>query len=529
MTDFKRFRFGKYGVEGLAWPFPMQTIDEFSEKFFFSLENFKRECIPTNEEIKDAFDVSLIYIILDTASLYQAAILAEKNKMLGPYLDVIRNSSPLLNSAIEKQNCIAPLAQSFSRISLKRSYSRDFLRFFTGGIRPDGVSRRPPELIRGTDDILCFWFNPEMKKFAEANGKFLVLGRLDQWFIGARDTKVHDDEIISVAKAISIRASECVSGLIKKTKPWFQETAFLSSKLHLQTALGLSRNFSKKFENLPDELWLTSSASIFNRILSQKAKASKSRVIFHDHGCGSGWFSLKLQVPLQFDFGDEIRTFTNAQAKGISELQKTVAKDLKNPNRKTCRSISTSPFRLFSPPKYKGKPNNQLKKLMFVPSLYCGERYRLPQLQPDPIAADYQTRLLAFSEELGFEVLVKPHPESVIQFPIDVQGDVGARIVDGLFEECMNKADILVFDYPATTSVRSAFFTNLPIIFLDIGRIEILESAKLKLEQRVARLKASVSPSNTFQFSRQDLKYAIDEAFLKRNSRCFFDSYFSEK
>ena len=83
MIDFKRFRFGKYGVEGLAWPFPMQTIDEFSEKFFISLENFKRECIPANAEIKDAFDVSLIYIILDTASLYQAAILAEKNKMLG--------------------------------------------------------------------------------------------------------------------------------------------------------------------------------------------------------------------------------------------------------------------------------------------------------------------------------------------------------------------------------------------------------------------------------------------------------------
>lgn len=107
--------------------------------------------------------------------------------------------------------------------------------------------------------------------------------------------------------------------------------------------------------------------------------------------------------------------------------------------------------------------------ILYVAGGYLGEQLGdFPNRKPpDPLYLDWQIDLVCTIKDLGFRVLVKPHPAGIAHgrhfLAPYVDGTIG-----GLFDPACVRADALVFDF-AGTAFFDALATDIPMVFADMG------------------------------------------------------------
>ena len=104
-----------------------------------------------------------------------------------------------------------------------------------------------------------------------------------------------------------------------------------------------------------------------------------------------------------------------------------------------------------------------------MPKYFDGVIYYCPMM-PDIALIDWQLRLLSHLSKLGYEILVKPHPESQIDVPEFFKDSIGVKVLTEKFEKAYKKADILLIDYPGSTTFGFALKTKKPV---DIARLNL--------------------------------------------------------
>ena len=121
------------------------------------------------------------------------------------------------------------------------------------------------------------------------------------------------------------------------------------------------------------------------------------------------------------------------------------------------------PFMLLptSPPRAVGK-----RRVMYVPTCLSDGIVAPIPTYPDPVYIDFQHRLVAALSKSPVDIVVQPHPRDIDdgrRHPLDVL----AMVNRGRFETVIDDADILVFDYPHSTTFAQALCSAKPIVFLD--------------------------------------------------------------
>lgn len=108
------------------------------------------------------------------------------------------------------------------------------------------------------------------------------------------------------------------------------------------------------------------------------------------------------------------------------------------------------------------------KKILYGPTVFRGHQPHEQPLLMDMVYLDWQIRLV---EELGripAEVLLKPHPQN----PSDAWHPQIADlcvISEVPFESLIPHADVIVCDYPQTTTFWASLCSDRPVILLDLG------------------------------------------------------------
>lgn len=275
--------------------------------------------------------------------------------------------------------------------------------------------------------------------------------------------------------------------------------------------------------SLPQELWTGSAGNIWDRILRQATREAGGKVTGHDHATGSGHFQNPWNYFLEFVALDSFATDHPAKADaarrqadpsllledGLPDIQAIVV-----PRQTTSSHRSAS-----------GRPSGTgPKRVMYVSTLYTGETLHLLPLPADMVVLDWQARLLAKLSSWGFEVLHKPHPEGPAP-PAKLAGFSGYRRLDAPFESVWNEADLLLFDYPSSTTFGFALRTTKPLVLIDAGQFDWLPPAARDLGQRCAMVPARFDHDNRMRVDWQVLREATERAPLLADDTAFREHF----
>ena len=153
-------------------------------------------------------------------------------------------------------------------------------------------------------------------------------------------------------------------------------------------------------------------------------------------------------------------------------------------------------------------------KIMYIAPFYCNGSVFYSVMMPDIVLMDWQLRLLNFlSENRDYKILIKQHPESIIRMPQYFFDNFRLKDISGSFESVYKKADILLFDYPLTTTFGYAFTTKKPIIFIDFGFHQLLPKEREMLNKRCYVIDGKFLIDNRAETDWNDLKLGLEKCF----------------
>ena len=182
---------------------------------------------------------------------------------------------------------------------------------------------------------------------------------------------------------------------------------------------------------------------------------------------------------------------------------------------------------------HKGKshlPKKSKKTLMYVSGSYLGEAYaHFPALYPpDILVFDWQKWLLGKLKGLGYEVLLKPHPQGINEQNtlLKPYSDV---IVDGYFDPNIQQADCYIFDFSGT-AFMDAVASGVSMVYFDMGVRKIAPAAEMLIKNRLDIVKCYMTEDNKFRAKEEDIASTIEKAIssdMSEETSIFVSKYFS--
>lgn len=296
--------------------------------------------------------------------------------------------------------------------------------------------------------------------------------------------------------------------------------AIFSSLANVTAALLVSVEQQRRY--IPREFWSNSMGNIHGRIMAHIVHKEGGRVTVFDHGTGCGWMDSPEVAALEWNYCDRFVCLSDAHTKSIRQL---IGRGQKYQiNAGSCEVI-TSPIPLYDCSIANiNQRQNRGKSLLvwYLAPIYTSQRHYIPPLPPDIVSVDFQARLLNQLHTLGHKIAVKPHPDCSIGFPDQLLKSVNAKLETRPFETIAHKPDVVVLDYPSSTTFRSTILANIPLVILDPGRITFSPDAKTLLAKRAEIIEIERDGENRRRISTSRLDNAImrslhltDDAFQK--------------
>lgn len=470
--------------------------------------------------------LSAIYIVMEMTNSFYYGALIEASSKDGVQLTREVQAFDTFEKYYSDSSKECDFKRRYRNENKASSWLRSLARWIGSSfLKRDSFSRVPPKLMKKNRDILCFAGDAQMAAFAASRGKRLVLGTIEQWF-GDLDWDIDPklkQSFLSTAEQLSKSADSIANNLGYVLPNSLRKSLMQSIYDILEVVSCYLRHIERKSRYLPSELWLGSGGNIYNRTIARAAQKCGATTVSFDHGSGSGWVDLPLIRLIDVDFCDRYLCFTEAQASGIERLRRDGLFVAGGPK----PSIEASPFPLFQKPNLTPKVEREKPRAMYVPSLYENGRTFIPPLISEVAEVDFQFKLLKGLRDLGYDVVIKPHPECKIGIPPRLLEATGAVLENRPFEQVCDQADLLLFDYLTTSAIRSAFFTDLPLVLFDHGRTPIQKQAEGVLEQRAIIHRVDRDETNRPRINSEDLRGCIASAKLKSHGTRFRDTYFA--
>lgn len=219
----------------------------------------------------------------------------------------------------------------------------------------------------------------------------------------------------------------------------------------------------KQPRRIPRNLWRGTGGIFWSRLLSLACHETGGHVTGHDHSHGQGpWQSYSDSV-LELPYCDRFMVWTEQQRiAALANFDSNMLPHDEIPEIVAIPGVfEPKPIQPWMPRTIR---DTAKKTVMYVGTLYPDDFVPFTPLIPGPVLADWEARLITTLHTHGFEVLVKPHPESANQPDRASFERLGAKLVDGRFEEVCGRADVVLFGQANSTPFFAALSTRIPIV-----------------------------------------------------------------
>lgn len=261
------------------------------------------------------------------------------------------------------------------------------------------------------------------------------------------------------------------------------------------------------------DLWCGTAGNRVTRAIAFEVLRRGGSVSCFDHGGSTGM--LASGVPLALTEGAAASSFV-AMSSGLAALCRDgpLGKSIRRWRQVEIKGGGGDPhissIRFPLPEKRAGRT-----RVMLVTGAYLGYRQINPPSPRDPVYLDWHLRLAETLSSLPIELLLKPHPEGLFRGQPNPMAAAGAVRAEP-FEECLGAADVLIFDFPLSTTFWAAMCSNHPIVFAELGVAPLSGQAMGLIRRRCVYRPVAWGPNGLPVVDRDGLASAIDEALAQK-------------
>jgi hypothetical protein len=312
----------------------------------------------------------------------------------------------------------------------------------------------------------------------------------------------HDEWIEIALDAMGPDVALARDKLRKFLRHWFARTTPLLAAYR--------DDLRRRAGSLPAELWTVSGAPAWTGLLRAAVRENGGKVLAFDHGSGHGPWRFDGAVGNEFAFADQLVTFSEPMAALYSEFDHRFRLENSFPR------IAT----VSAPWATSERPANGAHRprvlLMTVPLM--GERWlHMAPMHADPVQADWQIRAIGMLRSLGFDVTVKVHPEWP-DFADTISRVTNAAVELRTFEGVVGEYDVIVYDYPWTSTFVSAITSGLATVLINFDLFELRGSIAGQFDLRVAMINGSIEENGRLNVCPEALRAAIYGSIAKAGS-----------
>lgn len=500
------------GVSGFLMPMNESDADRFCESFMTRVADRLRSRGIDHDRMAEALWLVFISIVFEASSLFYLTRLARRYREVGRAANWGGAEGTIAKIGAGEQPTSSVLRMVLADPSRSRVRS-PWARWLASAGRRDGYSRRPPQLLDPKRDAICFVGEQAAHAVAEAESKRLVLTRFDHWidFDTGWQSRVPNLPSRDILNEVIDIAAETFADADEVMPPQVRASLSETTEMLLRVALKSLSDVEAKSHRLPELFLSGSTGSVHNRAIGRVVQKEGGTVVSFDHGVGGGWRNIPTATITVWDLPHRFITFTETHAAGVNRVmdQRLRVSGV------DCKA-EASPVPLIPPRSeiqaFKTRPGDRALRIMYVSTLYFGERYYAPRMPIDVAEIDFQTRLLSHLKNNGHDIIIKPHPECMIGVPAEMAELVDAEIETRGFDHVVNTADVLIFDCPSSTTFRTAVCTDVPIVVIDHGCVPITDHALSLIALRAAIVDTGRDDCNRITVDWPSLDQAIEKA-----------------
>ena len=520
---------GANGVPGAGWPLTLDELRASRDRFLSDLYAWIRLQSVDRDPEAELVWINAAPLTMEVMRLFNAWVVIERLRGLDrlPKARSDRNGlfDRLSQGQVPEQSILA--TATLRGIADDPSW-RKVLRTAKYALGNAPIRYKPRRLIRPETDIVTFTVDPLTTAHAHRSDRPVVLSKFDEWLTTgdvtteAKDRGLNDEArlaVLSLIKGLFARAGAPLTAGLERHLAEFLDLFAGRTRLYLE-------DLEKRRDDLPRQFWPGTGGILYNRVFARAVQKAGGEVTGHDHSSSSGWWRARERVVNELNSVDRFVTYGEKIADGLRrDLDPAL---LGRPNRipEIVALTDTSPSApCEAPAAQSSRAHEAARTVMYVMNLYAGDSMGLWPVMPDLIAVDWQIRLLRRLRRAGYQVLLKPHPESHCPVPTGFAERLDAEIVGGSCQDAMPQADLLLFDFPGATCLLHALRGRQPIVLVDFPYLELDDDARGLLEQRVALV-----PGHLDERGRATVDWNLLEDALaiapQRLDRGFVDAYF---
>ena len=260
---------------------------------------------------------------------------------------------------------------------------------------------------------------------------------------------------------------------------------------------------------LPERLWAGTGGYWPIRAISVEVLRRGGEVTRFDHGGGAGLNRYRSNWALS-DLSVSSRFYVATDALA-SRVTASGATELVAPTGGTAVSGGYGdPHIAAVPMRRAARRAGSRRSVLYGPGPLLGFRQLVPALLPDPVALDWQLRLVAQLKTLPIDLICRPHPEGLLR---NRRHPVAALIEPAkeAFEALVARTDVFVFDYVQSTTFYLALCTNRPIVLIDMGAAPYAGDVANAIATRCRVVRADYGEDNLPRLDGAALEAAVCE------------------
>ena len=505
------------GVRDFAWPLSWNEQRVFRDAFVASYAALTRDLQDRLDEDGELLAILAMEFIQEAMRGWFVAALMARFHQRGENI----SASWLNGRSAENPSFWQPQRDriGFLKSRFPSSAWRGLLRPLYGLLHDDGLSWRWPQTTDFRNRIITTNSCPLTLRHVAQTGERPVLVAMRYWFGAGSDSlprdlsglKLKDETSTAVCngfvEAAKRNGDTIPPALLAHLKGWLDDATAIC-RWHLHALL-------KRPNALPAQLWTGSGGYIFRRILHVAVRKAGGTVSSHDHGSGVGLFDLIDTNLTEFVTPDIFVTFSEQQARGYRTQEHDAFRMRKQwPRIEAVRADAQAS--MTAKPARAGKP----KTILFVANQYRGEKMPLTPIEFDLVAVDWQARLFGQLQSLGYDVRMRPHPDSASPPPEGFRR-MGVAFAGGTFAEALDSADAVILDYLHTSVLSDVLLSGKPVMTFEFGHCPPNAVSVDALARRIRFILGRYDEANRAQTDWSALPAAIADANNMREDTTF--------
>lgn len=523
VLDVPRVALDGEGVENFLWPLSWADHGAVRDTFLTGLSALVRPGLERGNTDAEIVAILSMELVQEVLRGWYAAAVTRRFGGLGRALVVDQKSGLDADAVGEWPRQRDRLG--FLRGRFPSSRGRAALRPIYGAFQRDAFSWRYPQLIDFNSRIVATNPCPLSSLHARTIDEPVFLVSMRYWFGELCDSMPADVSHLAVSPAtidaVMALTNEAAGSagdtlpepLVRYLRGWLVEASGMV-RYYLD---GLTRNP----ERLPRRLWTGSGGYVFRRILHFAVRRTGGSSVSHDHGSGLGCFAIVNSNLTEFVSPDVFVTFNAALADGYRQQRR---EDFRLCSRwPEIVTATAAPKSRNAPPARRGDGN--IDTVMFIANPYRGEEIGLTPIEFDLVAVDWQARLFHRLSGLGYHVVNKAHPDSLVRPPTAFAECLGVPAVLERLERVMDDADIYILDYLHSSALSTVLRSGKPVLYVDFGHCPLWPEAERLFERRVRVVRGWHDEANRAHVDWNELGEAIRDARSMTADTSFTDTY----